>query len=92
MLSKVAIGASASMTPKEVDTLAGNGPVRLVTCANGRVVGGVGPIGFLEHVGASDLQAFMDEVKKKRAALAEIAAGPQPDNPRANLYTFIHIG
>lgn len=92
MLDKVKIGASVRMTPKEVHTLAGDGPVRLVSCPNGRIVGGMGPVGFVEHVGVTDLQAFIDEVKTRRAALAEVAAGPQPDNPRANLYEFIHIG
>ena len=79
------------MTPKEVDAFAGNGPVRLVTCANGQVIGGMGAVGLVEHVGDTDLTAFIEEVKAKRAKLAEIADGPQPDNPRANLYTFIRI-
>ena len=91
MLDRVVIGAAVSMTPVEVDKLAGDGPVRLVTCENGRVVGGMGAVGLVEHMGITDLQAFMDEVKAKRAKLAEIAAGPQPDNPRANLYSFIRI-
>ncbi len=91
MLSKVVLGARVSMTPKEADGFAGDGPVRLVTCADGRVIGGVGSVGLVEHVGVTDIQAFMDEVKAKRAELSAIAAGPQPDNPRANLFTFTKI-
>lgn len=91
MIDQVIVGAQVSMTPPEVDKLCGDGPVRLVTCTDGRVVGGVGPVGLVEHVGVTDLQAFMDEVKARRATLAALAAGPQPDNPRANLYTFVRI-
>lgn len=91
MLENVILGARVSMTPPEADKLAGNGPVRLVTCADGRVIGGAGSVGLVEHVGVTDLQAFIDEVKAKRKALAELAAGPQPDNPRANLFTFTRI-
>ena len=91
MLSTVVVGAKVSMTPKEADGFVGDGPVRLVTCPDGRVVGGMGAVGLVEHVGDTDLQAFIDEVKVKRAALAELAAAPQPDNPRANLFSFTRI-
>ena len=91
MLSRVTLCAQVSMTPKEADGFAGDGPVRLVTCADGRVVGGMGSVGLVEHVGVTDLQAFMDEVKAKRAELKKLADGPQPDNPRANLFTFTKI-
>ena len=91
MLTNVVIGAQVSMTPKEADGLAGNGPVRLVTCANGRVVGGMGAVGFVEHIADTDLQAFMAEVRAKREALFALANGPQPDNSRANLFTFTRI-
>jgi hypothetical protein len=92
MLERVLIGASVTMTPKEVDGLAGNGPVRLVTCADGRVIGGIGSVGLVEHVGVTDLVKFIDEVNAKRAELARIAAGQQPENLRSNLYTFTKIG
>jgi len=91
MIDRVVIGASVSMTPPGVDKLCGNGGIRLVTCVDGRVVGGFGSVGFLEHAGTTDLAAFMAEIAAQRAKLAEIAAGPQPDNPRANLYTFTRI-
>lgn len=91
MLTNVILGAQVSMTPKEADGFAGNGPVRLVTCPDGRVVGGMGSVGLVEHAGVTDMQALMDEVKAKRVALSELAAGPQPDNPRANLFTFTRI-
>ena len=90
-IDKAAIGASVSMTPPEVDKLCGNGGARLVTCPNGLVVGGVGAVGFVEHTTVTDMQQFIDEINAKRADLAKIAAGPQPENPRANLYTFIRI-
>ena len=44
MLENVILGARVSMTPPEADKLAGNGPVRLVTCADGRVIGGAGSV------------------------------------------------
>lgn len=91
MLDKVVLGATVSLTPKEADGYAGNGPVRLVTCADGRVVGGVGEVGLLEHHGATDLDAFVAEVKERRAALSTLASGPQPDNSRSNLFTFTRI-
>ena len=91
MIDQVVIGASMSMTPVEADKLAGNGAVRLVTCSDGRVIGGMGAVGMLEHLTNTDLQAFIDEVKAKRAALAAAALVPPPDNPRANLYTFTRI-
>lgn len=91
MIDEIAIGASASMTPVEADNLAGDGPVRLVTCPNGRVIGGVGAVGMLEHLVDSDLQQFMDDVKAKRAALAAAALEAPPSNPRSNLYTFTRI-
>lgn len=92
MLDMVTIGAQVSMTPKEVDALCGDGVVRLVTCPNGRVIGGVGPVGLAEHTSATDLLAFVELIKSKREELARLAAAPQPDNPRANLYTFVRIG
>jgi hypothetical protein len=49
-------------------------------------------VGLVEHVGDTDLVKFVDEVNAKRAELARIAAGPQPDNSRSNLYTFTKIG
>lgn len=91
MLNKVALGARVSMTPREVDEMA-KGVPRLVTCPNGQVVGGIGPVGFCVHSKDTDLTAFLEEINAKRAELAKIAAGPQPTNPRENLYTFIRIG
>lgn len=91
MLSKIVLGARVSLTPKEADAFAGDGPIRLVTCADGRVVGGVGSVGLVEHVGMTDLQAFMAEINTKRAELSGLAAGPQPENLRANLFTFTKI-
>lgn len=91
MLNTVAIGARVSMTPREADELA-QGAVRLVTCQNGKVIGGVGSVGLCEHAADTDLLAFIEEINTKRAALAQLAAGPQPENPRANLFTFIRIG
>ena len=91
MIDQVKVGASVSLTPVEADKLAGNGPVRLVTCPDGRVIGGVGAVGMIEHLTNTDLQAFIDEVKAKRSALAAAALVPPPDNPRANLYTFTRI-
>lgn len=90
MLSQVTVGASVTMTAVEADKFAA-GLIRLVTCPDGRVIGGVGPVGLVEHTGDTDLGAFVDEVKAKRAALSELAAGPQPSNPRENLFTFIKI-
>ena len=91
MIDQVAIGASVSLTPVEADGLAGNGPVRLVTCPNGRVIGGVGAVGMIEHLTDTDLQAFVDDVKVKRSALSALALESLPDNPRATLYTFTRI-
>jgi hypothetical protein len=91
MLSKINVGASVSMTAVEADKFAGTGPVRLVTCPNGRVIGGIGVVGLIEHGGDTDLQAFVDEVKAARAALAALSAGPQPSNPRENMFSFIKI-
>lgn len=91
MIDQVAIGASVSVTPAEADKLAGEGPVRLVSCPNGKVIGGVGAVGLVEHLTDTDLQAFIDEVKSQRAALAAAALVAAPDNPRASLYTFIRI-
>lgn len=90
MIENVQIGASVTMTPKEADALAGNGKVRLVTCPNGRVIGGVGSVGLVEHVGDTDLGQFIEEVNAKRKALAD-AAFVIPENPRANLFTFTRI-
>jgi hypothetical protein len=90
-IDNIQIGASVSMTPPEADALAGNGPVRLVTCPNGRIIGGMGAVGLIEHVDETDLVQFIAEVNAKRKALADAAAAPQPENPRANLYTFIRI-
>ncbi len=91
MIDAVSIGASVSMTPAEVHALSGNGPVRLVTCPNGRIIAGTGAVGFVELVDGADLQVLMDEVKEKRAALATLALEAVPENPRANLYTFTRI-
>lgn len=91
MIDQAVIGARVSLTPVEADKLAGNGPVRLVTCPDGRVIGGMGAVGLIEHLKDTDLQAFIDEVKAKRAALAEAALVPSPGNPRASLYTFTRI-
>ncbi|MFA7269935.1 MAG: hypothetical protein WC073_11370 [Sterolibacterium sp.] len=91
MIDQAATGASVSMTPQEVLKLTGMGSVRLVTCPDGRVIGGMGCVGLVEHVGDTDLQAFIDEVKAKHAALVVLADAPPPDNPRANLYTFTKI-
>lgn len=91
MIDQVVIGASVSLTPVEADKLAGNGPVRLVTCPDGRVVGGMGAVGLVEHLKDTDLQAFIDVVKARRAALATAALVPARDNPRASLITFTRI-
>jgi len=90
MLDKVICGAQVSMTPKEADGFAGDGPMRLVTCANGQVIGGFGSVGLLEHTGDTDLQEFMDQVVVLRAGLKALAAGQQPTKPRAT-FTFIRI-
>jgi len=58
---------------------------------DGRVIGGMGVVGFVEHAGVTDIQVFLDEINTKYAALASSANAPQPDNPRSNLYTFIKI-
>lgn len=84
-------GGNVAMTVHEVDALAGNGPVRLVTCANGRVIGGMGSVGLIEHVGITDLEGFIAEVKAKRAEIAERAKQPMPANPRSVLYEFTRI-
>lgn len=91
MIDQVVIGASVSLTPVEADKLAGNGPVRLVTCPDGRVIGGIGAVGMIEHLTDTDLQAFIDEVRARRAVLATAALAAPPDNSRANLYTFTRI-
>lgn len=91
MIDQVVIGARVSMTPVEADKLAGNGPVRLVTCPDGRVIGGMGAVGLVEHLGDTNLAALEAEIVNKRAALAEAALAPPPDNPRASLYTFTRI-
>ena len=91
MIDDAAIGASVSMTPQEVLKLTGDSKVRLVTCPDGRVMGGMGMVGFLEHVGNTDLQSFMSEIAAKRANLEVLSAAPAPANPRANLYTFTKI-
>lgn len=91
MLDKVVLGASVSLTAKEADALCGDGPIRLVTCANGRVVGGIGQVGLVEHVRETDLDAFMAEIKAKRAELKTAADRPASENPRANLFTFTRI-
>ena len=92
LIERATIGASVSMTPKEADVLAGNGPIRMVTCDNGLVIGGVGCVGFAQHSGNTDVLAFIEEIKVARAKLKTIADGLQPVNPRANLFTFINIG
>ena len=91
MIEQAVIGASVSLTPPEADSLAGDGPVRLVTCPDGRVIGGMGSVGLVEHLIDTDLQAFMDEIKAKRADLKELAQAQQPENPRANLFSFTRI-
>jgi hypothetical protein len=90
MIDQVAIGASVSMTPQEVLKLA-DGPVRLVTCPDGQVVGGSGVVGFVKHHSNTNLTEFMAEIESKRVELVALAAAPPPDNPRASLYTFIRI-
>jgi ACT domain-containing protein len=71
--------------------LTGDGTVRLVSCPDGRVMGGMGAVGFIQHINNTDLQAFIDQIKAKRAELEVSVAAPQPDNPRSNLYTFTKI-
>lgn len=89
-INEVVIGASVTMMAKEVEALCGNGSIRLVTCQDGRVVGGMGQVGFVEHVGITDLQRFIAEVERKRGELARLAA-TVTDNTRATLYTFTRI-
>ncbi|MDA8260586.1 MAG: hypothetical protein M0Z99_33965 [Betaproteobacteria bacterium] len=91
MLDTVNKGASVTMTAVEANKFAGDGTVRLVTCPDGRVIGGVGQVGMVEHAGDTDVVAFVEEVKAKRKELADRATGPQPSNPRENLFTFIKI-
>ena len=64
MIDQVVVGASVSMTPQEVLKLTEPGAVRLVTCPNGRVIGGMGLVGMVEHTGVTDILAFMDEVSQ----------------------------
>lgn len=91
MIDRAAIGASVTMTPQEVHKLVGDEHVRLVTCPNGRIVGGVGAVGLVEHMGDSNLTALIEEIAAKRAALKLLAEAPPSDNPRSSLYTFIRI-
>jgi len=91
MIDDAAIGASVSMTPLEVLKLTGDGTVRLVTCPDGRVMGGMGVVGFIQHITSTDLQSFTDQIKAKLDDLKVLAAAPQPDNLHANLYTFTKI-
>lgn len=91
MIDQVAQGAQVAMTPPEVEQLCGNGPIRLVTCPNGRVMGGFGVVGLAEHVRDTDLTQFIAGINAKRAELTKLAAGPQPANPRESLYTFTKI-
>ena len=89
-INGVVIGASVTMTAKEVEALCGNGSIRLVTCQNGRVVGGMGAVGFVEHFGVTDMRKFIEEIEAKRNELAKLAA-VVTDNPRMTLYTFTRI-
>lgn len=91
MLSAVKTGARVAMTPREVDALAGNGPVRIVTCDNGCVMAGTGQVGFIEHLCETDLAQMIELVKAKRAELSDRAKQPNGGNPQANLYEFVKI-
>lgn len=91
MIDQVVIGASVSMTPKEANALCGDGPTRLVRCSDGRIIAGVGAVGFVEFVADADLSELMERVKTKRELLERKASEPEQANPRLDLYTFIRI-
>ena len=91
MADTIATGARRALTAQEADALAGDGPVRLVTCANGRVIGGVGAVGLLEHTGDTDLVAFTAQVQTLRDNLKMLAADSAGAAPRASLFEFISI-
>lgn len=91
MIDQVVIGARVSMTPKEADALCGAGPARLVRCPDGRIIAGVGSVGFSEFTGDIALADIMASVKTQRELLAEKASETEPENPRNNLYTFVRI-
>lgn len=91
MADTIATGARRALTPQEADGLAGDGPVRLVTCDNGRIIGGVGAVGLLEHVGDTDLEAFVAQVKAARDDLKNQATATAGGKPRDNLFEFIAI-
>jgi hypothetical protein len=90
-LAAVQPGAQVTMTAAEVEALAGDGPVRLVTGKDGRVFAGFGQVGLVEHFGETDLQALIDLAKEKRDGLRLAASAPPAENPRANLFTFAKI-
>lgn len=90
MIDRVAIGANCTMTAPEAKKLCGDGDLRKVSCPNGLEVWGYGAVGLMIY-GGTDPATFEESVIAKREELDALGSGPQPDNPRKNLFSFIRI-